>query len=201
MKINVYIGVMGSGKDYAARRDCNTQLAFADQLREDVWTMLNWWPKTDDEYDLFKKKHFGLPGGSMFTGRDLLQRYGTEVRRKEKDSHWVDSLLLQLERRTDLGETVGITDCRFPNEVRGLIQFVKQQNKELSDIGQPNFYELNFVHCDYHSDRYDAKQKHVSEKMAQEVLEASYCGSKTRKKLKRKDKNFNINKYMFEKYG
>lgn len=189
MKINVYIGVVGSGKDYAAKRDCNTQLAFADQLREDVWTMLGWWPKTGTEYDAFKKKSFGLPGGTMFTGRDLLQRYGTEVRRKEKDSHWVDALLRQLEFRVDLGKTVGITDCRFPNEVRGLIQFARQQNKELSDIGQPSFFKLNFIHCDYHSDRYDATQTHESERLAQEILAES------------KKEEFDINKYMFEKYN
>lgn len=197
MKINVYIGVVGSGKDYAARRDCNTQLAFADQLREDVWTMLGWRPKTDDEYEEFKRSTF-VPAGYepssikhqiKVTGRDLLQRYGTEVRRKEKDSHWVDALLRQLEFRTDLGKTVGITDCRFPNEVRGLIQFVRQQNKELSDIGLSSLYELNFIHCDYHSGRYDAAQTHESERLAQEVLAES------------KKEEFDINKYMFEKYN
>ena len=41
MEIRVYIGVIGSGKDYTAEKECNLNIAFADGLREDIWKLLN----------------------------------------------------------------------------------------------------------------------------------------------------------------
>lgn len=37
MKVRIYIGVIGSGKDYRAQNECDLKLAFADGVREDVW--------------------------------------------------------------------------------------------------------------------------------------------------------------------
>lgn len=36
MEIKVYIGVIGSGKNYTSNKECNISLAFADKLRNDV---------------------------------------------------------------------------------------------------------------------------------------------------------------------
>ena len=36
MNIRVYIGVIGAGKDFIAKKETNIQLAFADKLREDT---------------------------------------------------------------------------------------------------------------------------------------------------------------------
>ncbi|WP_428743168.1 hypothetical protein [Tenacibaculum sp.] len=178
MKIKVYIGVIGSGKDYQAKRDCDVTMAFADQLREDVWTMIGWGPKTEAEYEAFKKAEF-VPTtfldnnykSGVFTGRDLLQRYGTEVRRKEKSSHWVDILIKKLWMDVPTASTVGITDCRFPNEVKGLIEGVKKLNWGSSTLP---VFELEFIHTNYKSDRYDTTSTHESERLAQHCLQ--FCG-------------------------
>ena len=56
MKVKVYIGCIGSGKDFMAKKETDIQLAFADALREDVWDILGWRPKTQEEYESLKSK-------------------------------------------------------------------------------------------------------------------------------------------------
>lgn len=174
MVIKVYIGVIGSGKDYIAKQECDIQLAFADQLRDDVWKMIDWKPKTPEEYDMFKRSTFSAfnrIGNSnallpLFTGRDLLQRYGTEVRRSEDEKHWCDCLIRRLEvlSSTNNGNSIGITDCRFANEVSALIKFAKRANKLEHDV------QLEFIHTDFKSDRYNYTTEHESEKLAQQFV-------------------------------
>ena len=193
MKINVYIGVIGSGKDYRAKQDCDMQLAFADQLREDVWKMIGWKPKTPEEYERFKKSVF-IPADfvswsllgykyPIFTGRDLLQRYGTEVRRAEDTDHWGKRLIDNLALLGSAGtETVGITDCRFDNEIRRLIKFKKDADYLGIDV------QLEFIHTDFKSDRYNATSEYESEKLAQQFAGKVFA-----------EREFN--KLIFEMYG
>jgi hypothetical protein len=168
MKINVYIGVIGSGKDYRAKQDCDIQLAFADQLREDVWKIIGWKPKTQDEYEIFKNSTFysnGFGEQPIFTGRDLLQRYGTEVRRAEDNDHWCKRLTDNLALLGSAGtKTVGVTDCRFDNEIRRLIKFKKDADYLGIDV------QLEFIHADFKSERYNATSEHESEKLAQQFV-------------------------------
>ena len=98
MKIKVYIGVIGSGKDFMAKKETDVQLSFADALREEVWEMLGWKPKTPEEYEEFKSQKWKLPGDRLyyFTGRDILQRYGTDIRRKEDPDYWAKKLVDKL---------------------------------------------------------------------------------------------------------
>ena len=49
MKIRAYIGVIGAGKDYRCSKECTHKVSFADELRKDVWKILGWEPKTDEE--------------------------------------------------------------------------------------------------------------------------------------------------------
>ena len=190
MKINVYIGVIGSVKDYRAKQECDIQLAFADQLREDVWKIIGWKPKTQEEYETFKSAlfnpaYFELGFNSpAFTGRDLLQRYGTEVRRAEDDKHWCDCLIRRLEilSSTNNENSVGITDCRFYNEVSALIKFSKRANK----LGQN--VQLEFIHTDFKSDRYNSTAEHESERLSQQFAGKVFAEGE-------------FSKLIFEMYG
>lgn len=175
MKVKVFIGVIGSGKDFHASK-CDAVVAFADQLREDIWTMIGWSPKTDAEYQAFKKATFctiglnstvNLNGHIQFTGRDILQRYGTEVRRNENPEHWAKSLQktlrdMNMKNLDNPSFTVGVADCRFENEVKAM--------KELEDYG----IRVEFVHVNFKSDRYNIDPSHVSEAMSIKCLE--FCG-------------------------
>lgn len=191
MNVRVYIGCIGSGKSFMAEKETDIQLAFADALREDVWDMLGWRPKTQEEYEEFKEQKWKLPGDRLyyFTGRDILQRYGTDIRRKEDPDYWakklVDKLILFNSIDTPLypGKlppnkcSIGITDCRFENEIIHLIKF-----------SDKHFVPLTFVHTDYKSDRYDAKSEHPSEKIAQQFV--GFTGSQEE-----------FNKLIWDKYG
>ena len=62
-----------------------------------------------------------------FTARDrspaarhLLQFWGTEVRRKQKDSYWVDIVKAEIEENIANGVATYITDARFINELEML---------------------------------------------------------------------------------
>lgn len=189
MKINVYIGVIGSGKDYRAKQDCDIQLAFADQLREDVWKMLGWKPKTQEEYETFKDTLFNTAylelgfNGPIFSGRELLQRYGAEVRRAEDTDHWCKRLIDKLAFLGSVGtKTVGVTDCRFDNEVKRLIKFKKDADYLGVDV------QLEFIHTDFKSDRYNATSEHESEKLAQQFAGKVFVEGE-------------FNKLIFEMYG
>lgn len=191
MKVNVYIGVIGSGKDFMAKKETDVQLSFADALREEVWEMLGWKPKTPEEYEEFKSQKWKLPGDRLhyFTGRDILQRYGTDIRRKEDPDYWAKKLVNKLilfnsiDMPLDPGKlplnkcSIGITDCRFENEI---VQLIKFSDKYL--------VPLTFVHTDYKSDRYDSESDHESEKVAQQFV--GFTGSQEE-----------FNKLIWSKYG
>ena len=191
MKVRVYIGVIGSGKDFMAEKETDIQLAFADALREDVWDILGWRPKTQEEYEELKNKSGNCLGIGYITllVENILQRYGTDIRRKEDPDYWakklVDKLILfnSIDVPIYPGKLppskciIGITDCRFENEIVHLIKF---SDKYL--------VPLTFVHTDYKSDRYDAKSEHPSEKIAQQFV--GFTGSQEE-----------FNKLIWDKYG
>lgn len=165
MNIKVYIGVIGSGKTYNSKKDCNVIVSFADALREDMWKMLGWKPKNSKEYEEFKRSKWRLPGDRLYyiTGRDLLQRYATEIRRAEDEEHWNKKLIEKIENLRAFKVQpikIGIDDCRFPNEIKSLIKYCDESGTNLS-----------FAHTDYKSDRYDDFSSHVSEKLAQQFLD------------------------------
>lgn len=174
MNIRVYIGTIGSGKNYTAEKETDIRLAFADALREEVWKMLGWKPKTPEEYEEFKTQKWKLPGDRLyyFSGREILQRYGTDIRRKEDEDYWANKLIEKLVRFKTLDfpinfgdksvhrSIIGITDCRFENEVRKLIEFSLKET-----------VKVEFVHTNFKSERYDPKAVHESEKFAQQFIE------------------------------
>ena len=170
MIIKAYIGVIGSGKDYRCKNECTHKVSFADELRKDVWKILGWEPKTEEEYEAFKTTLFYPPGLRaaigysqdnilQVTGREILQNYAELQKVLHSPNYWIYRTLDSLEnlhkhRTEDMA--VGITDCRFSNEISALIQFANDLD-----------CDLEFVHCDYESSKYDRTSDHKSEMLAQ----------------------------------
>ena len=175
MEIRAYIGVIGSGKDYTAEKECNVKLSFADKLREDVWKLLNWTPENNIEYQGFKsmlyKNHF-----RSITGREIMCNYA-DIIKEENPNYLTEHLLKKLKVRlldpTCWDDVIGITDCRFPEEVKALLQFEKD-----------SFIKVTFVHCDFRSERYDSKSTHNSEKMAQQFIWEEFTESEFNLKIR-----------------
>lgn len=112
-------GLPRSGKDtVAAYLVCEhgyTRLAFADPLKEAAAILLDrpvWQMRGDDNFD----REAILPEWG-FSTRDFLQRFGTEVMRKNFGADfWLRHMRNKLGPQAQ-DENVVITDCRFPNEV------------------------------------------------------------------------------------
>ena len=169
MIIKAYIGVIGSGKDYRCKNECILKVSFADGVREDVWKILGWKPKTSEEYENFKQSlycpvNFSNPRTSAefpteITGRTILQNYAELQKVLHSPNYWIYRTLDALEnlhKHSTEDMVVGITDCRFSNEISALIQFANDLN-----------CDLEFVHCDYESNKYDRTSNHKSEMLAQ----------------------------------
>ena len=68
-------------------------------------------------------KDWSLTSRSRTPGiRKFLQLLGTDVRRTEDPDYWVRKATAQVERLISVGESVFLTDARFPNEVSSMRQ-------------------------------------------------------------------------------
>ena len=178
MEIRAYIGVIGSGKDYTAEKECTVKLGFADKLREDVWRLLGWKPTTTEEYDTFKQDIIRLEDERLgdTSGRQLMCNYA-DIIKEENPNYFTEHLLKKLKVRlldpTCWDDVIGITDCRFPEEVKALLQFEKE-----------NFVRVTFVHCDFPSHRYDPVGEHNSERMAQQFTGLKFTESEFNLKIR-----------------
>ena len=178
MEIRAYIGVVGSGKDYTAEKECTIKVGFADKLREDVWRLLNLRPQNASAYETFKA---GTMYGDLsiflrLTGRQIMCNYA-DIIKEENPNYFTEHLLKKLKVRlldpTCWDDVIGITDCRFPEEVKALLQFEKD-----------NFIKVTFVHCDFPSGRYDPSGEHNSEKMAQQFAGLKFTESEFNLKIR-----------------
>lgn len=158
-KIYVFLGLMGSGKNYRAEvfvdRGYN-QFAFADTLRDILWSILGYTPS---DYEKFKKSDVKLGWfKNITTGRKLLQNLGSTLRRFIGDDVWVNILLKKIMDEP----TVVITDCRYDNEVSKLLKYAEKAGADIT-----------FIWCCYPSDKYKQglKEKHESEALAQFITQ------------------------------
>jgi hypothetical protein len=122
-------GFIGSGKDTAADFLVNfhnfKRESYAATLKDAVANIFGWdrellegrtaqsrlWR---EETDLWWSQRLGMP----ITPRLILQQWGTNVLRQHfHDDIWIASLENKLRTAKD---NVVITDCRFPNEIKGL---------------------------------------------------------------------------------
>lgn len=182
LEIKCFVGVMGSGKDFQCQKlieeEGYIKLAFADCLRDMVWKMLDWKPATNEEYDLFKKGLYSVPRYGKLNGRLLLQRIGETMRQIDPD-FWVKQMQKNIETAISSGYSkICISDARYVNELRLLQSY---SWKAIVDIR----------FCDYHSDRYDDKNKHESELLAQRLLSLGFEDGDiiSRKTIDRLDRN------------
>lgn len=109
-------GRAGAGKDFTYKwlesRDYNViRLAWADNLKHEIEEYLN-----GGHYlpALWEKPY-------PSEVRKLLQWWGTDLRRKENASYWIDKMQAELAPYADggpyaVGRAAVITDTRFPNE-------------------------------------------------------------------------------------
>ena len=121
-----FAGRIGHGKDTAARRLIEQGYAhinFAATLKEEVLMrlprtvsailLLNRWPLPNDSHQrrhaVYHEKPLGI--------RELLQEYGTEVRRADDPDYWMKRWIEAVRIH---GGPVVVTDMRFPNEARAV---------------------------------------------------------------------------------
>lgn len=175
------IGCMGGGKDWNAARLVEKgylRVDFKDALLDMVSDLVGY--DVRQEYDWFKEmpigyrrptsefavhsfagqaKIFMLPSG-LLTGRDLLQRLGTEVMRKRDPDYWVKAWWATVVVRGGTsGRDCVAADVRFENEVRRI--------QSANNYGAAT----RFIFCDYRSKRYRNDVDHPSEWLAQALLE------------------------------
>jgi hypothetical protein len=178
-KIVCTIGVIGGGKDFTAKqfiKDAEAfnqnmiHLNFADELREMAWDILGWRPLTDNDYETFKQsslitdeKH-RCATNINFTGRQFLQRLGTDAIRKRDKNFWVKCWFDNALNAIDEGKRIACSDARFVNEIDAVLKMTHYNPIAKS----------TFVFCDYKSDRYDCTNPHPSEALAQRVLKDGF---------------------------
>ena len=175
-----FIGVIGSGKDYRAAeyvKQGYVQVNFKDELLDMCSDLLGYDIRL--EYDWFKNAIVGFrkPDNPLkeamaisemkeilsrnpqaLTGRRLLTRLGTEVMRKRDENYWINAFISRVNHLKMFD--IVISDCRFKNEMEALLNWPERESK--------------FIFCNYHSPIYNANLDHLSEKFAQDLLEAGY---------------------------
>jgi hypothetical protein len=136
----VFYGYKGVGKDtcfelFEKITDKSVvKLSFAQKLRDTVWYLFQSKIGERERVDgAIHKKEEPIEGWEIpqnvkddcgfteefWTGRRLLQWFGTEVCRNIYENIWIDSLTDELEKRPE--EVICITDCRFKNEYDSIV--------------------------------------------------------------------------------
>lgn len=165
--IKAFIGPLGSGKDYRCSlliKEGYEKIAFADPLRELAWAILGWAPQNPNEYDMFKYEEFHNMiydelSTISFTGREFLQRLGTDARKILDSDIWLKAFKKRIEESKH--DKFCVSDVRFLNE----FEFIKS----LGDT-----YNVEIIFTNYKSPRYNCTDPHDSEKLAQEFLRQGY---------------------------
>lgn len=140
-----FIGAKGSGKDSCADKliekmglSENDNVSFASGLKDFVWDhfqgqikdpgriygeidkkeeKMDWWPVDEN----LRRRFSCLKQHTYWTGRLLLQWFGTEIMRGVYDNIWVEKTVRKLEqKKVASSPIVFTTDCRFPNEHKAL---------------------------------------------------------------------------------
>lgn len=83
----------------------NNNFTKPDSMPDDLYELLVEESK-EDKINVYKRTN---------RMRQILQKYGTDFRRKEKDSYWVDKLEETIINNSD--KSICITDARFENEL------------------------------------------------------------------------------------
>lgn len=120
MNIIGFSGKIGCGKTTMADMLCthvpgSKRLAFADALRLEVARFFGFKPEFVRS-PAFKDCHFRW-GERLVTGRQVLQEWGTEIRRAAEPGYWVRQMHEALGALEAIGvPLVVVDDVRFPDE-------------------------------------------------------------------------------------
>ncbi len=170
MKFLVFMGVIGSGKDFniqnvRATEKSSESLAFADPMREALWKELGYTPKNHEAYEAFKVSLTKCPiTGDDIPGRKVMENY-SNFRKRGNPYVWLD---MSLERMRDIHSChdtkfLLVTDCRFEYEVGSLLALAEELNSE-----------IEFTFCNYKSDKYNATAPLASERLAQQFVACGF---------------------------
>lgn len=105
-----------------------------------------------DFLKFFCKEHLGWDGEKTPEGRELLQRIGTNVVRKNNPNTWVDMMISLLKGVRSEYDYAIIPDTRFPNEIE---EMKKQEVFNVTALRVERFGD--------YSDLSPEQQKHESE--------------------------------------
>lgn len=167
-RIYAYIGVIGSGKDYQARKHGAPIFDFSDGVREFTFSFLGIDKKlVDREYALFKSSENFINIVDIYepfetrevTGREFLENVGTKMRQYDPD-FWAKYCVSKAEKLIieESPDLIVFNAVRYPNEASKIIELWEKYD-----------YELTFIFCNYKSDRYEIRD-HESEFFAQTIL-------------------------------
>ena len=162
--VKVFIGVIGSGKDYQCgllEKEGYVRIGFSDGVRSLTWKFLNWEPEDSLRYELFKSQYFRI-FGERLPGRQILQRVGTIMREKDKDfwaRKWYNTVL-----SLDFNEVgkICVSDCRYSNEVDFIKRFCQEKG-----------FKVEIYFCNFKSERYELNS-HESEHLARMILSQGF---------------------------
>ena len=176
-KVIAYIGVIGSGKNFYAKKMAEEYktpafVNFSDAIREYTWTILGWKPNSEEEYELFKQSDIILdtkncPGAMKenmdkvrFKGREFLQRLGTDVMKDRNKDIWAEVWFERAGKIAAEGkhDIIICTDCRHEVEVSAVL-----------DMQEYYGCNVQFIFCDYKSNKYELDD-HDSERFARSLI-------------------------------
>lgn len=196
VEIYAFVGVIGSGKSYRLEQmkkeysgDGQVVITadFSDGIRDLTRQLFgysaNFGDVNSQEYRDWKENvacvtvHNGVVMNS-FTGRDILRNVGEFTKCVAGQDVWAryttQSLYSRISYqlfRSDLcvwGVRVLIGSVRFKCEARSIFELFRNVTANMSSFVNTS---LHFIFCDYHSPSYDATSSHVSEALAQAVLD------------------------------
>lgn len=166
-KITVFFGVMGSGKDYRLqnliKEDKNLKVL---NMKDGLVKIAETVNPFRLSYEDFKICVLGAKSVEesralldmnpyLITGRKFLQQVGTEgLRALDADFH-VNYFDKRARTLISQGYNIAVADVRFENEFKHILALPAKKE---------------FIFCNYKSDRYDAGNKHESERLAQRFL-------------------------------
>lgn len=190
-RLYFYIGVIGSGKNFAAEEKFNEckayyhrridkygnpmYLGFSDPIRKDVFKLLGFQPTDTSEYENFKNQNIIIRSGDRMiqgnTGRKILQLYGTDIQKYYDKQIWEKEFVKGL-RRFFFSDYTDLLcyDCRHIGEVAVVLDELKEMNIFEEMIREER---IKFIFCNFKSPRYEISN-HESEKFAISLIEKGY---------------------------